>query len=232
MICNLTIGATVIELAGGDGRQSETSGLRIDTATNFERVAYLGVTDGRQFARPGSYVSASFSSIQTFGTVVEAETYVLGLPADLADQSGATAQIGREVPTIVVTGTLSPNATGTYTFKEIYNGRPGYEKGTFATAGYSGISWDVDNSRWELSVLVTVSPLVIRAWQSTSNVPDPEDATSWTAVSPATGTPTLTAGTVITPSLTIYDAQANVSASHRGCAVTLDVQISGRLTAP
>lgn len=232
MICNLTIGATVIELAGGDGRQSETSGLRIDTETNFERVAYLGVTDGRQFARPGSYVTASFSSIQTFSTVTAAETYVLGLPADLADQSGATAQIGREVPTIVVTGTLSPNATGTYTFKEIYNGRPGYEKGTFGTAGYSGISWDVDNSRWELSVLVTVSPLAIATWTSASDVPDPEDATSWTAVSPATGTPTLTAGTTITPSLTIYDAQANVSASHRGCAVTLDVQISGRLTAP
>ncbi len=232
MICNLTIGATVIELAGGDGRQSETSGLRIDTETNFERVAYLGVTNGRQFARPGSYVSASFSSIQTFSTVTAAETYVLGLPADLADQSGATAQIGREVPTIVVTGTLSPNATGTYTFKEIYNGRPGYEKGTFGTAGYSGISWDADNSRWELSVLVTVSPLAIATWTSASDVATPDLATGWTPVSPSTGTPTLTAGTVITPSLTIYDAQANVSASHRGCAVTLDVQISGRLTAP
>jgi hypothetical protein len=232
MICNLTIGATVVELAGGNGRESETSGLRIDTETNFERVAYLGMTDGRQFARPGSYVSASFSSIQTFSTVQAAETYVLGLPADLADQSGATAQLGREVPTIVVTGTLLPDATGTYTFREIFDGRPGYEKGTFGTAGYSGISWNDDNSRWELAVLVSVSPLEIANWRSTSDVPDPEDATSWTAVSPATGTPTLTAGTTITPSLTIYDAQANVSASHRGCAVTLDVQISGRLTAP
>jgi hypothetical protein len=232
MICNLTIGATVIELAGGNGRESETSGLRIDTETNFERVAYLGVTDGRQFARPGSYVTASFSSIQTFSTVQAAEAYILGLPADLADQTGATAQIGREVPTIVVTGTLSPNAAGTYTFREIFNGRPGYEKGTFGTAGYSGISWDADNSRWELSVLVSISPLDIATWRSTSDVPDPEDATSWTPVSPSTGTPTLTAGTTITPSLTIYDAQANVSASHRGCAVTLDVQISGRLTSP
>jgi hypothetical protein len=232
MICNLTIGSTVIELAGGNGRESETSGLRIDTETNFERVAYLGVTDGRQFARPGSYVSASFSSIQTFSTVTAAEAYVLGLPVDLADQTGATAQLGREVPTIVVTGTLPAGVAGTYTFREIFNGRPGYEKGTFATAGYSGIAWDDDNSRWELALIVTVSPLDIATWRSTSDVPDPEDATGWTAVSPATGTPTLTAGTTITPSLTIYDAQANVSASHRGCAVTLDVQISGRLTAP
>jgi hypothetical protein len=232
MICNLTIGATVIELAGGDGRQSETSGLRIDTETNFERVAYLGVTDGRQFARPGSYVSASFSSIQTFSTVTAAEAYVLGLPADLADQTGATAQIGREVATIVMTGTLSPNATGTYTFKEIYNGRPAYEKGTTPVVGYSGISWDSDNSRWEIATIASVSPIAINYWRSSSNVATPDLATGWTAVSPATGTPTLTAGTTITPSLTIYDARANVSASHRGCAVTLDVQISGRLTAP
>jgi hypothetical protein len=231
MICNLTIGATVIELAGGNGRESETSGLRIDTETNFERVAYLGTVDGRQFARPGSYVSASFSSIQTFSTVQAAEAYVLGLPADLADQSGATAQIGREVPTIVVTGTLSPDATGTYTFREIFDGRPGYEKGAFGTAGYSGISWNADNSRWELAVLVSVSPLEIANWRSTSDVATPDLATGWTPVSPATGTPTLTAGTTITPSLTIYDARANVSASHRGCAVTLDVRISGRLTA-
>jgi hypothetical protein len=232
MICNLTIGSTVIELAGGNGRESETSGLRIDTETNFERVAYLGTVDGRQFARPGSYVSASFSSVQTFSTVQAAEAYVLGLPADLADQSGATAQLGREVPTIAVTGTLSPDATGTYTFREIFDGRPGYEKGTFGTAGYSGISWNDDNSRWELAVLVSVSPLEIANWRSTSDVATPDLATGWTALSPATGTPTLTAGTIITPSLTIYDAQANVSSSHRGCAVTLDVQISGRLTAP
>jgi hypothetical protein len=232
MICNLTIGSTVIELAGGNGRESETSGLRIDTETNFERVAYLGMTDGRQFARPGSYVSASFSSIQTFSTVQAAETYVLGLPADLADQTGATAQLGREVPTIVVTGTLSPNATGTYTFREIFNGRPGYEKGTFAAVGYSSITWDDDNARWEISIIESLSPLAIRFWRSTSDVATPDLATGWSPVSPSTGTPTLTAGTTITPSLTIYDAQANVSASHRGCAVTLDVQISGRLTAP
>ena len=232
MICNLTIGATVIELAGGDGRQSETSGLRIDTETNFERVAYLGVTDGRQFARPGSYVTASFSSIQTFDTVVDAETYILDLPADLADQSGATAELGRELETMVVTGTLSPAATGTYVFREIFNGRPSYDIGTIGTLNYKGVSWDSDNSRWELGMIVSVSPIVINYWRSSSNVATPDLATGWAAVSPATGTPTLTAGTTITPSLTIYDAQANVSASHRGCAVTLDVQISGRLTAP
>jgi hypothetical protein len=231
MICNLDIGGTVIELAGGNGRESETSGLRIDTETNFERVAYLGVTDGRQFARPGSYVSASFSSIQSFATVQAAETYVLGLPADLADQSGATAQIGREVSAMVVTGTLSPNATGTYLFSEIIDGKPAYAKGTPNTVGFSEIVWDSDNLKWQIQMLSALFPVTIDFWRSSSNVATPNLATGWAAVSPATGTPTVAASTVITPSLTIYDAQANVSASHRGCAVTLDVQISGRLTA-
>lgn len=230
MICNLTIGATVIELAGGNGRESETSGLRIDTETNFERVAYLGVTDGRQFARPGSYVTASFSSIQTFSTVTAAETYVLGLPADLADQSGATAELGREVVTMVVAGTLSPNAAGTYTFKEIYNGRPSYDKGTSGVDGYAALYWE--GAYWVIVLFTDFTPLTFSDWQSASDVATPNLATGWAATSPATGTPTVTAGTTITPSLTIYDAQANVSASHRGCAVTLDVQISGRLTAP
>jgi hypothetical protein len=232
MICNLTIGATVIELAGGNGRESETSGLRIDTETNFERVAYLGVTDGRQFARPGSYVSASFSSIQTFSTVQAAETYVLSLPADLADQNGATAEVGRSTPAIIIAGTLTidgstPATSGASYLTGTANGKPSY------TGDKWDITWTTDfptigQNAWVLDWTLALGG----EWYSTSNTATPDLATGWTAVSPATGTPTVTAGAVIDPSLTIYDAQANVSASHRGCAVTLDVQISGRLTAP
>jgi hypothetical protein len=226
MICNLTIGATVIELAGGNGRESETSGLRIDTETNFERVAYLGVTDGRQFARPGSYVSASFSSIQTFSTVQAAETYVLGLPADLADQSGAEAELGREVDSIIIGGTLT-DGTDPVVFPELpriadFGGKAQYSD----DAGLGLVYWD--SPYW----IIEWNGDVYSVWRSTENVALPSTVSTWTAVSPATGTPTVTNSTVITPSLTIYDAQANVSASHRGCAVTLDVQISGRLTAP
>jgi len=230
MICNLTIGTTVIELAGGNGRESETSGLRIDTETNFERVAYLGVTDGRQFARPGSYVSASFSSIQTFLTVQAAETYVLGLPADLADQSGATAELGREVATMAVTGTLTTDGTtpavpGTLPFAGIDQGKPYYQQGSWILGWLSSYA-PGGLPAWRLALLGSPSYI----WYAPSSASTPDSATGWVAVSPATGTPTVTAGTTINPSLTIYDAQANVSASHRGCAVTLDVQISGRLT--
>ena len=232
MICNLSISGTVIELAGGLGRTSETSGLTINVEPSFERVAYIGVNEARQYARPGASISVSFDSSQTFASLALAQTYILGLPSDLIDQTSATAVIGQEVPTMVVTGTLSPAAGGTYTFREIFNGRPGYEKGTAPTIGYSAISWDSGSSMWELGTIVSVSPVVINYWRSSSNVATPDLATGWAAVSPATGTPVFTPGTVITPSLTIYDAEAIVSAAHQGATVRLSVSISGRITSP
>lgn len=230
MICNLTIGSTVVELAGGLGRTSETSGLRIDVQPAFERVAYIGVNEARQFVRPGASVSVSFDSSQTFATLALAEAYILGLPADLIDQTGATAAIGHEVPTMVVTGTLSPAAAGTYTFKDITNGRPAYEKGTPGVDGYSGIYWE--GAFWLLFVITDFDPLTVRDWQSTSDVATPDLATGWTPSSPATGTPAFTPGTTITPSLTIYDAEAMVSAAHQGATVRLSVNLTGRITAP
>jgi hypothetical protein len=232
MICNLTIGATVVELAGGLGRTSETSGLRIDVQPSFERVAYIGVNEARQYARPGASISVSFDSSQTFASLALAQAYILGLPSDLIDQTGATAVIGQEVPTMVVTGTLSPAAGGTYTFREIFNGRPGYEKGTFGSVGYSGISWDSGSSKWRIEYLTSLSPLQVDSWESSSNVATPELATGWTANSPSTGTPVLTAGTTLAPSLTIYDAEAIVSAAHHGATVRLSVNLTGRLTSP
>lgn len=232
MICNLTIGATVVELAGGLGRTSETSGLRIDVQPSFERVAYIGVNEARQYARPGASVSVSFDSSQTFSTLNEAETYILGLPSDLIDQTNATAVIGQEVPTMVVTGTLSPAAGGTYTFKEIYNGRPFYEKGTSDTVGYSNIGWDDTVGKWLLIRINSFSPVSFSLWESSSDVATPNLATGWTAVSPATGTPVFAPGAAITPSLTVYDAEAIVSAAHQGATVRLSVSISGRITSP
>ena len=232
MICNLTIGSTVVELAGGLGRTSETSGLRIDVQPAFERVAYIGVNEARQYARPGASVSVSFDSSQTFATLALAEAYILGLPADLIDQTGATAAIGHEVPTMVVAGTLTsdgstPAVPGTLSFFDILNGKPAYEGGDWI------IEWVLDyptsgTNSWRLLDDGGTGA----AWYSTSAVATPDLAASWTAVSPATGTPTVTAGTVITPSLTIYDAEAMVSAAHQGATVRLSVNITGRITAP
>ncbi len=232
MICNLIISATTVELAGGLGRTSETSGLRIDVQPAFERVSYIGVNEARQYARPGATVSVSFESAQTFASLADAETYILGLPADLIDQTGAVATLGHEVVTMTVAGTLSPDAAGVYLFRGDQQGRPSYEKGTSGVVGYSEIYWDADISEWTIAHLTSLSPVAIDSWSSSSDVATPDLATGWTAVSPATGTPVITAGTTVTPSLTIYDAEAIVSAAHQGATVRLSVNLSGRLTSP
>lgn len=231
MICNLTIGESVVELAGGLGRTSETSGLRVDVQPSFERVAYIGVNEARQYARPGASVSVSFDSSQTFATLALAEAYILGLPSDLIDQTGATAEIGQEVDSMVVTGTLSPDATGTYLLTGTTNGRPSYEKGIADVDGYAVIYWGGAN--WLLLTVTSYLPFpVISEWSSSSDVATPDLATGWVAASPATGTPTFTPGTTITPSLTIYDAEAIVSAAHQGATVRLSVNLTGRITSP
>lgn len=232
MICNLTIGATVVELAGGLGRTSETSGLRIDVQPSFERVAYIGVNEARQFPRPGASVSVSFDSAQTFATLALAEAYILGLPSDLIDQTGATAEIGHEVPAILIGGTLTVDGTAPATPGPTFqtgtvNGKPSY-----SSAGWT-IEWTTDypsigTNSWVLDYQLALGGI----WYSSSNTATPDLASSWTAVSPATGTPTVTAGSVITPSLTIYDAEAIVSAAHQGATVRLSVNLTGRLTSP
>ena len=232
MICNLTIGATVVELAGGLGRASETSGLRIGIEPAFERVAYIGVNEARQFTRPGASVSVSFDSAQTFATLNDAETYILGLPADLIDQTGATAEIGHGIPAILIGGTLTVDGTAPATPGPTFltgtvNGKPSY-----SSTGWS-IEWTTDfpsigTNSWVLDYQLALGGI----WYSSSNTATPDLATGWTAESPATGTPTVTVGAVITPSLTIYDAEAIVSASHHGATVRLSVSISGRLTSP
>lgn len=225
MICNLTIGATVVELAGGLGRTSETSGLRIDVQPSFERVAYIGVNEARQYARPGASISVSFDSSQTFSTLALAEAYILGLPADLIDQTGATAEIGHGEPSMVVTGTLSPDATGNLPYAGESEGRPYYQLGSLIVEWVPSYG---PGPSWRHALVGTPSSI----WYSLSDVATPDLATGWTAVSPATGTPSFMPGVVITPSLTIYDAEAIVSAAHQGATVRLSVSISGRITSP
>ena len=232
MICNLTIGATGVELAGGLGRTSETSGLTINVEPSFERVAYIGVNEARQYARPGASVSVSFDSSQTFASLALAQAYILDLPSDLIDQTSATAVIGQEVPAIFVAGTLTTNGSTVATPGTVFqtgtvNGKPSYA-GTQWTLQWTLDYPTIGTNSWLLDYQLALGG----EWYSTSNVATPNLAASWTAVSPATGTPTVTAGTVITPSLTIYDAEAIVSAAHQGATVRLSVSISGRITSP
>lgn len=234
MICNLTIGESVVELAGGLGRTSETSGLRIDVQPSFERVAYIGVNEARQYARPGASVSVSFDSSQTFATLALAEAYILGLPSDLIDQTGATAEIGQGVTVVQVTGTLTSDGVVPAVFPNLFDAGVLNETTVWTDNGtaipaVAYCQWNSSTGRWE----------VIHGaakWQSGTttlvDTPTPDVATGWAAVSPATGTPTVDFGTSITPSLTIYDAEAIVSAAHQGATVRLSVNLTGRLTSP
>ena len=226
MICNLTIGATVVELAGGLGRASETSGLRIGIEPSFERVAYIGVNEARQFTRPGASVSVSFDSAQTFATLNDAETYILGLPADLIDQTGATAEIGHGTDFLTITGTLTSDGSSPVVFPDLYydSGANKWSDNVGGTADYQITG---SSGAWSMT-----SVLDVATWTSSDAVARPDLVTTWTPTAPATGTPVVALDVSVNPSLTIHDAEAIVSASHHGATVRLSVSISGRLTSP
>lgn len=236
MICNLTIGATVIELAGGLGRTSETSGLRIGIEPTFERVAYIGVNEARQYARPGASVSVSFDSSQTFSTLALAEAYILGLPAELIDQTGATAEIGQESDGLLVSGTTSPEMDGiVLPLAELQEGKAAYSTGGFDTPGddpFVLIVWtESAGGFWTIKKATAGVFNNTDIFTSTDDVATPDLVTTWVAGGAAAGIPVVT-GDLLDPSLIIYDAEAIVTAAHQGATVRLSVNITGRLTAP
>ena len=113
------IGDKIIDLAGWDqGQGAETSGLSISSNYNFQDVAYIGGTYGRQFFRPGTMVSASFTSRfeLTQGSLVSSTLYqnwvsyfIQTLPGRLSNQSGCTFKLS-QAP--VLTSPQVETATG------------------------------------------------------------------------------------------------------------------------
>ncbi len=256
MICTLTIGGFTLDLAGGQGFPSETSGLTIDNQPVFQQTAYIGAIEGRQFARPGAMTSVSFQSNLTFPSKEEADFYLLTLPGDLKDQRGATAKLGVETaagtkqvetatvataptgagnatitvtaanvtgtpvslsvpllgtetttetamkiadainantgirkrftastptnPSMVVTGSLTPDLTGTYAYSGEESG-----KASYTLSPLIRIYWTTGTSKWTISNLLSIAD----RWESADPVATPDLVTTWTAVGAATGTP-------------------------------------------
>lgn len=99
-----------------------------------------------------------------------------------------------EYPDIIISGTLTPDATGTYSFSELNtDGTPIW----LINSGTATIYWSLVDSRWE--ILYPTSPGFV-TWVSDATTlvatPLPTDATNWVpglaVVHPvATGTPTL-----------------------------------------
>ena len=254
MICTLTVGSVTIDLAGGQGRASETSNLRIDPQTTFQQVAYIGANEGRQFARPGSMTSASFESMATFDTLDAAEVFLLSVPTDLRNQAGATAILGKrtvegtkqvETATVSTAPTGNGNATITVTAANV-TGSPiattvallSTDTVTTAAAKIVTALNAVTEIRKRFIATSSVGAVILTATRAAAN-----DATLNVAIANGAPSPGLTAAATstnttagvadtITNALNLYDVQANVGYAHKGATVALSVQLTGRTTAP
>ena len=101
MFVRLTKGSFLLDLAGGNGASSETSGLRISPEPVFQKADFIEADEAVQFFRGGVQTSVSFDSRLTFESVPAAESYLLACPQGILNQSGQTVTLGR----ITATGT-------------------------------------------------------------------------------------------------------------------------------
>lgn len=257
------IGDKIIDLAGWDqGQAAETSGLSISSNYNFQDVAYIGGTYGRQFFRPGTMASASFTS--RFQLIDGSSTqyqrwvsyFIQSMPVRLSNQSGCTVKLSQPYPTVMGTRQVE-TATGV---------------GTIVTAGNAKITLT--------STAIDSSPLVITFPVSTGQVPSSWMATAreyfstipiiqqafnvsgtgadlvLTRKSPYAGNdgtlniaiandtctgitadPTSEHTTSVTAwslmsDLTFYDASVDVAVTQIGTSVILNTSVNGRLTSP
>ncbi len=87
---------------------------------------------------------------------------------------------------MVVSGSLSPDLTGTFDYSGLASGRASYAISSTPT---KQIYWTSGDNKWTIANLLAIG----NRWESTDNVATPDLVTSWTAVGSATGTPTVTA---------------------------------------
>lgn len=254
MICTLTIGSTVVDLAGYTGRSSETSGLSISTSVQAQNVAYIGTTEARQFWRPGSLVTASFTSRMSFDTVGDAEFYIANLPFDLIDQQDAVAVLARrsalgtkQVETATVSSIAASDGNVTVTVTSaVVDGSPvtltvpvlsGDNASVIASKIKTALSEnDPISRRFSVSGgLVTVALTARRAAanDSTLNIAIANGSPS-PGITPAATSANTTAGVAdtLTGEITLYDAIAAVGVDAQGASVTLSATVTGRTTAP
>lgn len=255
MICTLTIGSTVVDLAGYTGRSSETSGLSISTSVQAQNVAYIGTTEARQFWRPGSLVTASFTSRMSFDTVADAEFYIANLPFDLIDQQDAVAVLARrsalgtkQVETATAAGTASASGNITVTVTSaIIEGSPiiltvpvniGDDAGDCAVKIQDAIEAnDAIMRRFTLGGAslpnIRLTARRAAANDSTLNIAIANGSPS-PGITPAATSANTTAGVAdtLTGEITLYDAIAAVGVDAQGASVTLSATVTGRTTAP
>jgi hypothetical protein len=118
MKCRLVVGSDFVDLAGASGPSSDTQGLNIGYNVEAEKVNYIGVDEARQYFRPGSQITASFTSTTEYATVAEAEAAMGALYETLKDQTGGVAYLGgitydgtNQVETATASGTVQTRVT-------------------------------------------------------------------------------------------------------------------------
>jgi hypothetical protein len=256
------IGDKIIDLAGWDqGQAAETSGLNVTYKTNFQGVSYIGGTYGRQFFRPGTMASASFTSrfqlIDFLPTEYQrwASYFMQSMPVRLANQSGCTVRLSQPYPTAmgirqVETLTGSGTAVGSSVLRMIFTSigndvTP--QQYDFAVAdGQTSSQWMsivrnilsvVPQIQMQFSVSGTGSQAILTrrspyALQDNALSVTIQQITG-TGIASATSenTTSVTAWTLMSD-LTFYDASVDVAVTQIGTSVILNTSVNGRLTSP
>lgn len=256
------IGDKIIDLAGWDqGQSAETSGLNISSNYNFQDVAYIGGTYGRQFFRPGTMVSASFTSrfefIDTLSSQYQrwATYFMQTMPVRLSNQSGCTFKLSQrptglfgpfQVETVTGDGTitLAGNAKITLTAVGI-DSSPLVIKFP-VTLGQTPTQWMITaRSYFEQSPQVrqfyNVSGTGLNLVITRKSPYAGNDSTLLMVIANDTCTGITTSSSVNTSTggvafwqneMTFYDANVAVAVTQVGSSVMLNTSVSGRLTSP
>lgn len=253
MIATLTIGTRKIELAGGNGRQSEATRLSMSPQPTVQTVSYVGAVEARQIPRAGMTTTVSFDSSTEFQSLQAAEYFVQQLPAYLNNLSArslllgslnslgtaqveTTAAVGTTTldgnVTIVVTSAILDTSPRTIQVPVLLGDTAAVWAGKVRTALIQ--SGDVAS---HYNVGGTGTSISLTARKAASN-----DATLNISIANGSPNPGITAdGTSdnttagVAPtyysSQTIYEAFPSISASQVGVTVNLNVSVTGRITA-
>ncbi len=253
MIATLTIGTRNLELAGGNGRQSEATRLSMSPQPTVQTVSYIGAVEARQIPRAGMTTTVSFESSTEFQSLQAAEYFVQQLPSYLNNLSarslflGSLATLGTaqvETTTAVGTATGAGNVTIVIT-SAILDVSPrtiqvpvllGDTASAWAAKVRTALIQNGDvSSHYNVGGTGTSISLTARkaaANDSTLNISIANGSPSPGITGDATSDNT-TAGVAPTfySSQTIYEAFPAISASQIGVTVNLNVSVTGRLTA-
>jgi hypothetical protein len=246
MYVSIQRGSVLFVLAGGDGQRSETSNLRISSETNFQQSAYIEAAEFVQFYRGGAATTVSFSSVLTFSTVAEAETYLLNTPQGLINQLDMTATLGRltasgtrQVETLTCVGNASINGNINWALTAAdgnASGSTAVLSGDTPTLYAPKIAASLNASAaFSVSNMASSSGTTVIITKRNAAADDGTFALVTTNGSP---NPTITGATsanttagvapTITNSVTLNDVSAMVDLSQQGVAITQNVTILGK----